>query len=193
MSSDQYARDIRGIARALWAGVLAYDQAFDLMVTTIRIGITRAWHEGAKSVGILPAELTATEQLALSNLIYTETSYIDGFLSAVETNNKASGAKLGAALTRAALWGNRYEDAKNQARLAAEGDPKLKWELGPTEHCSTCAKLAGKVKRASTWLAHGVQPQNPPNPSLECQGWNCKCILLPTDDRLSPGPLPKVP
>jgi hypothetical protein len=64
------------------------------------------------------------------------------------------------------------------------GDGKFKWVLGPTEHCTTCAKLEGLVKRGS-WWRDNVLPQNPPNEKLECGGWRCQCNLEATDQRVS--------
>ena len=77
--------------------------------------------------------------------------------------------------------------------MEGEKDPKLRWVLGPTKtHCRTCSKLSGKVKRAS-WWRDNVMPQQPPNESLECQGWKCGCVLEPTDEPLSRGRMPNVP
>ena len=57
-------------------------------------------------------------------------------------------------------------------------------------NCSSCMKLAGKVKRGSFWQASGIQPQHP---GLRCGGWNCQCFLSPTTDRASAGRLPSIP
>ena len=70
------------------------------------------------------------------------------------------------------LWVNRYRDVRNQAKVLACKDEKFVWRLGATEnHCSTCPRLDGKVKRGSQWEKSGIRPQNPPNTELECGGW----------------------
>ena len=97
---------------------------------------------------------------------------------------------LRAASSRIPMWVNRYNDVVNTAKIMAGGDKKLKWVLGPTEHCSSCSKLAGKVKRGSVWIASGIQPQSR---SLACGGYNCQCSLQPTTDRASAGRLPSIP
>ena len=94
------------------------------------------------------------------------------------------GGKLDPLMQRAELWALRYQDVKTRGRMMACGDQKFKWVLGPTEHCSTCAKLAGLVHRGSQWRNY-VLPQNPPNEQLECGGWNCRCSLEPTTERAS--------
>ena len=60
------------------------------------------------------------------------------------------------------------------------------------DNCRTCLALDGKVKRASFWDTTGVHPQAT-NGTLECNGYNCGCELIPTDEPLSRGPLPNVP
>jgi hypothetical protein len=97
---------------------------------------------------------------------------------------------LRAASSRIPMWVNRYTEVVNTAKTMAGADRKLKWVLGPTEHCSSCLKLAGKVKRGSFWQASGIQPQSS---SLACGGFNCKCSLQPTTDRASAGRLPSIP
>lgn len=97
---------------------------------------------------------------------------------------------LRAASSRIPMWVNRYNDVVNTAKIMAGGDKKLKWVLGPTEHCSSCMKLAGKVKRGSLWQTSGIRPQSR---SLACGGYNCQCSLQPTTDRASAGRLPSIP
>ncbi len=126
--------------------------------------------------------------------IVEEQSHIAEFLTAIESANKAAGAKLGPQLERAKSWTLRAPDVQNQARTLACGDKKLKWIRGPTsDGCRTCIRLDGKIKRASTWQRAGVHPQRPDNPTIECRGFRCLCELRPTDEPLSRGPLPRFP
>ncbi len=189
-----YLRDIRAAVRGLWLGVFDYYDFFDAMTATIRRGLTRAWHEGAASIGIQPDELTPEEKTALETAITREWSQIHPFALAVEAGAKAKGGALEPLLARAELWGLRYQDVVNQARVKANTDPKLRWTLGQTRvHCDSCLRLEGKIKRSSAWDRAGVRPQNPKNDKLTCQGWRCLCFFEPTTDRCSPGPLPKLP
>jgi len=192
--ASSYGRDIRGIFRALWAGTTDADYALGLLLDTVRIGLTRAFTEGTAQCHIVPAEWSSAEKIALNDAIHNERSRIWQVLMFIEQNSKANGGKRAVVDARAALWVNRYQDIANQAKVMACGDKKLEWVLGPTKkHCSSCLKLAGKVKRASQWDRMGIRPQNPPNPMLECVGYNCLCDLRITDRHMSPGPLPRLP
>jgi hypothetical protein len=110
--------------------------------------------------------------------------------SNLELKQQEPDTTLRAASSRLPMWINRYTEVVNTAKIMAGADRKLKWVLGPTEHCSSCLKLAGKVKRGSVWIASGIQPQSR---SLECGGFNCQCSLQPTTDRASAGRLPSIP
>ncbi|RPJ24235.1 MAG: hypothetical protein EHM35_16535 [Planctomycetaceae bacterium] len=191
---DFYRSTWRSIVRGMWSGALSYEQAFDAAMTNISRGLTQAWYEGAKEVGILPADLTPEERIALEQAKNSEMQYINGFLEHIEANSKANKGKLQPLFTRAEMWANRYNDVRNQAKLEANTDPKLEWQLnvvrGAVEHCSSCAKVAGKIKRASTW-AHS--PWKPQARGLECKGFLCACGLVPTDKPLTRGRLPSFP
>ena len=187
-----YRSEIRGITRGLWTSSYSYEQAFDLLMFNIRAGLTAAWHNGMKEVGLAPADMSPEERIQLEQVIYSEFSHIDGFLTAIEQGSKANGGKLGPLMTRAEMWINRYRDVMNQAKQMAQNDPVLTWVLGATDaHCGSCTKLAGKTKRSSAWRRAGIRPQIP---ELECHGYNCLCVLQPTPGvPLSKGPLPKLP
>jgi hypothetical protein len=192
-SISNYGESIRAAVRGLWKGVLSEGQFVETMFVAIRRNITAAWYAGAKSVGIAPDELTDTELLALNEMIQSELGFVLRFAFDIQKGSADNGGKVTPLLERAALWQNRFTDAENQARLLASNDPKLEWVYGDTEHCPTCARLHGKVKRASQWRAKNIYPQKPPNPNLKCGGWKCKCRTVPTSKPLSKGPLPSVP
>lgn len=189
---SQYLSSLRSAVRGLWAGVLDYYQFYEALDITVRQGITAAWHEGLTQVGIKPSEMSPRERSELRSMIINEVNRIDGLASRVEALSKEQGGKLANAMALLGPWSTRVLNAKNKAKLLAEGDPKLKWVLGPTEHCSSCMALADKVKRQSFWVRSGIHPQDPPNPRLECGGWNCQCQLVPTDEALTPGRLPNL-
>ena len=196
--SVNYRNAIRAPIRGFWSGAWDYNQFTDGMVTAIHMGIPTAWYEGAAACGIAPADLSPEEKAALRQAIFHEENYIARLAQVVEAGSKANGGKLGPLMARAAVWINRYHDIVNRAKVAACGDIKLEWVHNALfvtkEPCNTCAnKLNGKVKRASYWKRTGVQPQNPVNPFLDCEGWRCSCALLPTDKPLSKGPLPRLP
>lgn len=196
-SADQYGVSIRGNVRALWAGVVDIDQFMVAMRATVRRGLTLAWHEGAAECGIKPDELTDKEEQALEAAVRSEYSYIFAFGEYIEANNKASKGLLQDLYGRVSLWVNRYLDVTNRAKVMACRDQKLEWRLnqvrGTKESCDSCQKLAGQVRRGSTWERLGVRPQSPPNRKLACGGWKCGCGLVVTDKPVSRGRLPTLP
>lgn len=188
-----YCKSLRDNVRGLWTGSIDYDQFWESMTATIRRRLPQAWHEGAKEGGLLPSELTPNERMALQNAIVDEMSHIIQFANAIEEDSKARGGKLKPLLSRAAMWCNRYEEIRMRARALAAADMKVRWTLGDAEHCKTCLRLDGKIKRNSYWLRKRILPRVAGAPYLECKGYNCQCTLVPTDERCSPGPLPRLP
>jgi hypothetical protein len=193
-AASSYGRDLRGIARVFWRGEIDFDQAYSQLIDTIRIGLTRAWHEGARECGIQPSELSPAERAELTSAIAIEQSHVIGLLDFITQHSKANGGKFGTVLNRVSLWELRYIDVVNRAKLMACGDQKGEWVRGPTsDGCRTCIAMNGKVKRFSYWAERGPHPQDPPNQTIQCHGWNCLCELIVTDKPLSRGPLPKWP
>jgi len=189
-----YRKSLRDAVRALWTGSIDYDQFFESMTAAIRRRLPQAWYDGSKECGILPADLSPAERMALQQAVVNEMTFITKFANAIEAGSRARGGKLRPLLTRVELWAQRYTDLQSRARVMACGDKKLKWVRGDTvEPCRSCIRLGNKVKRASYWRRVNVYPQRPVNHSLECEGYNCLCQLLPTDERCSPGPLPRLP
>lgn len=188
-SLSSFRTSVRGNVRALWNGTFGRFDFIDGMRATIELGFRQAWAEGAAQCGISLDELSNEEREKLESMTNSQFLWLSGFADDVIEKNKASGNLLQPLFNRANMWVNRYNEVRNQARVMACGNKKLVWRLGPTEeHCSTCSKMNGKVKRAIQWAASPIKPQSP---SLECRGFNCRCTLEPTDEPLSKGPLPK--
>ena len=187
-----YQLNLRAAAYGLWSGKMDFDQAFGQIFEAIDRGLPQAWAEGAASCGILPDEYSPEERTALAQAVASEKNHVFALLEWIEQNSQENGGARGTAYSRLDVWINRYRDVVNRAKAMACSDQKLRWVLGPTEHCTTCAKLSGRIKRGSYWQSH-VMPQSPPNGQLECGGWNCQCTLQPTEDRASSGPLPSLP
>lgn len=189
----QYRAAIRSAVRGLWTGEFDYDQFYDAMYTAIQFHIPQAWYAGAKECGILPEELSPEERQALQTAIAYELLWINGFAATIEENNRERGGLLRPLFARAEVWIGRWKGVQVKARTMACKDRKLRWTLGEAEHCSSCLKLAGKVKRASYWNEHGILPRVHDAWYLECGGWRCQCTLEITDEPASRGPLPNLP
>lgn len=193
MSQANYEASLRSAVRGLWSGVYSVADFFSIFQSAIRRNLTRAWHEGAAACGIKPEELTTAETLALQTLIVNEEQYVFGFALDVEAGSKAAGVKLSRHFARVPKWGNRYNEARTRGEAMACADKKKKWKLGAAEHCKSCVKLDGKVKRNSFWIERGILPNVAGASYLDCKGYECKCSLEDTDDPVSRGPLPKLP
>ena len=191
LSMTTFRRDLRAVVRGLWNGTFDYYDAFAAMQDVIRKGFDKAWSDGAMDVGIRRDERTADEQTKLDQLTQRHMHYLHNFLVSVEQGTRERGEKLGPHYARLELWVNRYHQVRQVGRVTAAQDRKFVWRLGPTKmHCSSCLKMAGKVKRGSAWGTAGIWPQHP---DLECKGYNCMCTLEPTDLPQSKGPLPRLP
>ena len=189
---NDYRANIRANIRGLWLGAISRTQFVDNMESAIDRYLRFAFAEGAAGCGIKPEDYTEEEEAAISNIVANEYHYIGDLADAIEAGSKANGGKLEPLNTRAELWLNRYKDVVNRGKMMACSDRKYKWTLGQTEHCSTCARLAGQVRRGSFW-AERVMPQQPPNLLLECGGWLCQCTLDETSAPCNHGPLPRMP
>lgn len=158
----------------------------------IREQLTRAWREGMREVGMNPDEITSEEVAELERLIRNEEDHVLDFAQGI-LDARNAGGPINGFLSRASVWANRYNEVKNIAKVMAAKNKKFEWVLGPTEHCRSCVRLSGIVKRGSVWEKAGIRPQNPPNDKLECGGWNCQCELRETDKPAKRGPFPNLP
>jgi hypothetical protein len=193
-STASYRRGIRAAVRGLWNGTFDREQFAEALFSAVDLGVTQAWNRGLRECGILPDEMSIGERLKLSELIGREAKWIDGYADAIEAGSKTNGGKLTPLFARAEIWIGRWEGVKSNARAMACADKKLMWILGAAEeHCSSCSRLAGKVKRASWWNNNGILPRVHDAPYLACSGFRCTCELVPTDAPLSRGRMPGLP
>jgi len=189
--ASQFESMIRQAAQELWRGDIYRPTFVSRMNAILKDGLTRAWIQGMRDVGLKFEDITQAERDVLAQLIIANQRYVPDFMNWIFYNNRHRGGAWLMISNRVKLWGNRYTDTRNRAKAMAQNDPKLEWELGATkDHCKTCSALAGKVKRSSYWSQHAIFPQNPPNDKLDCGGWRCGCKLTPTDAPLSRGRLP---
>lgn len=193
-SISQFRIGIRAAVRGLWAGQIDLFTFVDSMLSTIERRLAQAWDIGARECGISRDEMTLAELEARQDFINSQFEFLFPFGKDIEARNRASGVgRLREHLVRSEVWINRYEQAKNQGKAMACRDKKLKWILGVAEHCGSCLKLNGRVKRASFWQSSGVLPRVANASFLDCGGWRCQCSLIVTQDPVTPGPLPNLP
>lgn len=180
------ARSVRGAVRRLYnsADISAF---IGEMYGYIEAQFTAAWFEGMADNGLNKDDMTEEWVNHLTGLIVAEQAFVYDFgneIVAAALGTGGSTKPIDPFLARADLWGNRYNEIVNEARImTAEAGQKLVWVFGDTDHCETCMELNGIVAFASEWSVAGVKPQSAPNDNLQCGGWRCKCSLEPTDQR----------
>lgn len=190
LGPERYQASLRNAARGLWAGALDGGEFYAMLANAIEVGLTDAWHAGAREVGVESADYSPEELAALAQVIATEYGYVAGLADYIHANSKAAGGKLGDLEGRLHQWALRWGSTHDQAMAMAGKDQPMMWTLGPTEsHCTDCEALDGKVKRGSYWTAAGILPRVP---ALACTGINCGCSLVVTDKPITRGPLPKL-
>lgn len=188
-----FRRNIRAQIYRRWADVDNDAQFIIGMNGSIDRGFNQAWAQGAAVCGVKMDELTNAERDALQQRINDQFPYITQFGVYIALNTKELGGKRGPLYDRAELWVARYGEIVNQAKALACKDQKLIWNLGPTEHCGSCIRLSGRVKRGSYWTEKGILPRRAGAGYLDCGGYNCQCSLDPTTAPITPGPLPRLP
>ncbi len=208
LSITEYGREIRNAMRGLWQRVLTPEDFYNSMSGNIRRNLTRAWARGAAEYGLKMDELSQDERAALQSAIIYEHQWIVGFADAIVQARAAAdvdpAAKRrkkdaipiipGFLFARASIWIGRYEGVRSKARAMAARDQKLKWDRGATKDaCTSCLRLDGKVKRASWWLSSGILPRVHGAHYLLCRGFRCLCQLIPTNDPMSRGRMPRMP
>lgn len=186
-----FRRNLRAQVRRYWAGEDAKGDFVFNFFNAVDRGFNQAFAAGAAECGIRPNEYTNEMKTVLQNKINEQFPYINNLANRIVV--KADGGKLGKAMREIEVWIARYGELLNMGKLLACADRKLKWVLGAAEHCPSCVKLSGKVKRASYWKAHGILPRVAGAEYLECKGYNCKCSLEVTSDSLTRGSLPALP
>ncbi len=192
-SIEQYDRQLWEYTLALFRG--GDSGAFiDKFTAATSNQLTRAFNEGARSVGVEPEDMTEEDLAYLKEIIDSEYEHILDLGTAIEASRELELSAFRQAFrSRIDLWVARYTDVINRAKTYFGGMTRLEWKLGETEqHCDTCAALNGIVAWAKEWEQAGVHPQSPPNEILQCGGWKCDCSLNVTDKRRSPGALGRI-
>jgi hypothetical protein len=191
-NADEYARGIDQAASGYWKDGSA-GNFVSRMKAVVKFGLRDAFDLGGADMGITPEDYNEQDTALRDEIITEEQSHINDLLHYLDGLANDPKAKLSDADSRLELWKARFDDVRNRAKMILGKDAKLEWIYGDTEHCDTCARLNGVVKRASFWQTHGVLPQAPPNPMLQCGGWKCQCSLEPTTKPLKRGGLPRTP
>lgn len=190
MGRGDFGDAVRSAIRGVWTGALTRSQGSSALSSAVQEYLREAWYAGARTQGVLPADMTDVERSELQNFIWTQQAFVGRLMRDVYQNRQSAGGKLDPFLSRAVLWEQRYHHAYEMGKQMAGADKKLRWILGATEkHCSDCSRVAGRVHRASIWQKYGWQPGAK---ALACRGFNCDCRFEETSDPALPGHPPFV-
>lgn len=188
-----FRRNLRQQTRRYWNEVDSHMDFVIGMSNAIDRGFRQAWRAGAAECGIRPQDYSDAEIAELQRRINDQFPFITALATDFSDELRSSDGKLLSLYGRLELWVARYEEIRNQAKVMACKNAPLEWVLGIAEHCKSCRKLEGKVKRASFWQESGILPRRAGADYLECNGYKCQCSLVRTDKPITPGPLPRLP
>lgn len=87
-------------------------------------------------------------------------------------------------LSRLTMWTTTALGLYYLGQVTGNLEQRYVWRVGPTEHCTDCARLNGQVHTGAEWLASGWRPQGR---NLECNGYRCQCSLNATNAATSGG------
>lgn len=144
------------------------------MKTTVRRAYDDLFLLGKRASGNLRS-MTEQDRRAVKALRIDEYRYLRRFLADMHGQtgviDYASRMDYYRAAGREVFWlGWLLGDQSLERRIA--------WDLGPTEHCGDCLRIAnGNPYTVADFIAK-VLPYLPNSGRLECLGYNCRCRLV---------------
>jgi hypothetical protein len=133
----------------------------------------KAFIDGMKVAGGSEDELNNEDELTLTRWANEQSNYITKFLGEI-TDGKITKANVD---NHVEMWVNKsLQSAYHDGMVKAGKNKFFIWVYGATEHCTTCLRANGQIHRLRAWKDAGVMPQSS---RLQCEGYNCKCRLIP--------------
>lgn len=133
-----------------------------------------AYLDGLEDGGVEATALEGADSDSFASILAEQSGYV--------TDARAGITDFGGdAEARAMLWGNKSLQLFYDAGLmSSDKNGMYEWEMGDTEHCADCLRLNGQKHRLKEWHDEGWLPQSS---DLECNGYNCQCVLKKTTGR----------
>lgn len=168
---DDFEQAIGSTINSAVAGDLTRVRAGIIVRTELDKFGRRAMLDGLSDGGVDAATLTGDDLATFNTWKVDQSAYVAGLMDAI--------FKEGVQYTgdgRAQLWSRKSLDVIYQkGLLSADSNGLYEWRLGATEqHCATCLRMNGVIKRLKQWHEDGILPQSS---DLECGGFNCDCGL----------------
>ena len=182
-----FDRVLNGAVLGLYRGDIGREEFVDELFRLLDEQYRRAWNEGMRENDLDPQRDMKPEwEAVLQDAIAGQLDYVEPFADAILAAKEA-GTPVGPLQSRVSLWSNGYNAIVQLSIITTRPDDRYRWEVGPTEHCSTCEALNGIVATAKDWQESGYAPQGR---MLECGGYRCQCRWVYTEDPVTPGGIP---
>jgi hypothetical protein len=149
-----------------------------VMTAVLRNSGTEAYLSGMRDAGIARPMLTPADRDIINGWLAAQVQYVESFVDAVFSDTY--GLNDASREYHADMWANKslyiiYTEGLKQGGAFK----RYVWRVGATEHCPTCLMLSGQVHTIREWERSKYLPKSD---ILECGGFNCQCILEPTDE-----------
>lgn len=151
----------------------------------VQVAIGKAFIDGLEDGGITEPQLTDEDSDWIGDFFDEQRKYVIELTNAIYKDDRVTEDE---AKGKPAMWFNKsVVPAYHEGLASASKNGAFEWVLGKTEeHCRSCLKLDGQVRRISFWQDN-IMPQSG---ALACKGYRCDCRLQPSDRALSRGRLP---
>lgn len=137
----------------------------------------RAYLDGLRAGGVWQFSEDGSDEVAIQDFVTSQLDYVAGLADQIYNEDLDESA----ARDRAAMWvGKSVQPLFLRGLAKANSGQKLRWVIGPTErHCPDCSRLHNQVHTVQDWLdsEYWIQAD-----SLDCQGFNCLCRFVKTNE-----------
>ncbi len=174
-AADIYIEALKGLIEQAQAGEITREEFIDQADTIITTQLEAAFLLGAEAdiVGEEEqAELDDEIEAALDALPQLADDVFAGKFVQVDDTTPP----VLSLLARLALWGSAALGAYSLGSLVKGAAELMIWLVGPTDHCKDCLRLDEQIHTGADWRA---SPWRTQGRNLECNGYNCLCIVIP--------------
>lgn len=154
------------------------------MMSIIRGYGFQAYRDGLKAGGVND-EMDEDDIAQAERLAQEQRRYVNGIASQIYEDDKVTTEETEG---RASMWFSKSIYPFYLLGLeSASANLAVMWVMNARkENCVSCQALDGQVRRIKYWMSTII----PKSINLACSGYNCGCVLTPTDRPISRGKLP---
>jgi hypothetical protein len=174
-AADIYIEALKGLIERAQAGEITREEFIDQADTIITTQLEAAFLLGAEADTVGEAEQAELDdeiEAALDALPrLADDVFARKFAQVDDTTPPALNL-----LARLALWGSAALGAYSLGSMVKGAAKLMIWLVGPTDHCKDCLRLDEQIHTGADWRA---SPWRTQGRNLECNGYNCLCIVIP--------------